>query len=455
MAQEPRFDKNDLPKKPNALALVDGEHYPPVIMDALEQIKGDFELVGAVFLGGTEKVKEGMTEESIGARLFMGEDMMASLELALDAVDADVIIDLSDEPIVGYKERFRLASKALQHGISYVGSDFQLNPPLMSKSCSKPSCSVIGTGKRTGKTAVCAHFARLLKEKGKFPTVVAMGRGGPKEPEVIRGDQIELTPEYLLDMSRKGFHAASDHFEDALMSRIQTVGCRRCGGGLAGQPFVSNVAQGAAMASMLEGDIVLFEGSGSAVPPVETNCRVLIAGAGQPVDYITGMLGTYRVLISDMAVITNCEGPLTEMDKVEEITAGIKEIKDMPVFKTVFRPKPFGPIEGRKVAFFTTAPKVIVGKLAHHLEENYACTVIGTSCHLSNRPLLRSDIKEFGQEADIFLSELKAAAVDVVAEAAAAMGKKMVFCDNIPITVDGQDMDEAFLSLIGRILPGL
>jgi cyclic 2,3-diphosphoglycerate synthetase len=54
-----------------------------------------------------------------------------------------------------------------------------------------------------------------------------MGRGGPEKPEIVRGDLIKLTPEYLMEQSDKGVHAASDHWEDALMSRILTIGCRR------------------------------------------------------------------------------------------------------------------------------------------------------------------------------------------------------------------------------------
>jgi hypothetical protein len=43
-------------------------------------------------------------------------------------------------------------------------------------------------------------------------------------------------------------------------------------------------------------------------------------------------------------------------------------------------------------------------------------------------------------KADVFLTEIKAAAVDVVAEAAAAQGKELVFCDNEPVALDGRDL---------------
>jgi predicted GTPase len=37
----------------------------------------------------------------------------------------------------------------------------------------------------------------------------------------------------------------------------------------------------------------------------------------------------------------------------------------------------------------------------------------------------------------VFLTEIKAAAVDVVAEGAAAAGRELVFCDNEPIALAG------------------
>jgi len=37
----------------------------------------------------------------------------------------------------------------------------------------------------------------------------------------------------------------------------------------------------------------------------------------------------------------------------------------------------------------------------------------------------------------VFLTEIKAAAVDVVAEAAEAAGRELVFCDNEPVALEG------------------
>ena len=36
-----------------------------------------------------------------------------------------------------------------------------------------------------------------------------MGRGGPEEPEIVRGDEIEINPEFLLEQSNKGVHNMS------------------------------------------------------------------------------------------------------------------------------------------------------------------------------------------------------------------------------------------------------
>ena len=102
---------------------------------------------------------------------------------ALDAVDVDVVVDLSDEPVLGPRERMLWASRALALGLPYVGADFRFEPPAF-EPVDVPSLAVIGVGKRIGKTAVTGHVARVLSRDRRV-VVVAMGRGGPAEPELV------------------------------------------------------------------------------------------------------------------------------------------------------------------------------------------------------------------------------------------------------------------------------
>ena len=112
--------------------------------------------------------------------------------------------------MLGYEQRFRLISRCLAERVTYVGSDFHFKPASTESLCISPSLSIIGTGKRVGKTAVSGFVARTLKpavlaEKDRpGVVVVAMGRGGPPHPEVIDGAEIGLSSADLLDWSRKG-----------------------------------------------------------------------------------------------------------------------------------------------------------------------------------------------------------------------------------------------------------
>ena len=145
----------------------------------------------------------------------------------------------------------------------YVGADFRFDPPVL-EPFPLPSIGIVGTGKRVGKTAITAHAARLYARDRKV-VVVAMGRGGPPEPEVA---SVAPDLDALLELSRAGRHAASDYLETAALAGVETVGCRRCGGGLAGSVSTSNVHAGARLAVELEPDLVVFDGSGAAFPPV-------------------------------------------------------------------------------------------------------------------------------------------------------------------------------------------
>ena len=411
-----------------ALAVVDGEHYPPVVRDALAELP--YEFVAAVLVGGTEKLRGG---EEYGVPLV--EDILSAIE----RYHPEIVVDLSDEPVLGPVERFALASRVLTKGLPYLGADFRLDAPRLAP-FELPSIGVLGTGKRVGKTAVTGHLARLLAREQRI-VVVAMGRGGPAEPETIA---IPPTVEALVELSRGGRHAASDHLETAALAGVETVGCRRCGGGLAGAVFTSNVLEGARIARELEPDLVVFDGSGAALPPIATDRRIVVVGGHQGAAIAAGYLNTYRLLLADLVVLTMAEtgsGWESTCDAVATVSP-----EGVEVVATVLRPRPAIPIEGRAVAYFCTAPQAAHATLASHLEVVHGANVVHVSGALADREALRVELSEV--DAEVFLVELKAAAIDVVAEFALVHGAEVVLAANDVVSISGQrDLDEMLLEM--------
>lgn len=425
------------------LALIDGEHYPPVTKDALLSIQDTVE--AAVFMGGTEKVGSiDELTEYLDIPIYRGHDQSLAdlIELIVSACRKHKIchvLDLSGEPVVDSVKRFQIASVLMKEGIQYKGSDFHFTPPPSHDVLRKPSMMVIGTTKRVGKTAVSGYIARTLRDGGMTPCIVTMGRGGPPEPEVIRGDTIELTPSYLLSQADQGKHAASDHWENALISRVITVGCRRCGGGMAGAPFSSNVVKGAEVANTLDVDFVIMEGSGITLPPVRTDACVVVVGAHQPIESIKKYFGPFRILIADIAIVMMCEEPMASPEKVAAIEHTIRDINpDVKQAHCVFRPSPLGDIAGKKVALATTAPPAILEtKIVPYLEETFHCEVVGASPYLSNRPKVRKDLEQFLPSAEVLLTEVKASSIDVATREALSQGIDVVYMDNVPHVIGG------------------
>jgi cyclic 2,3-diphosphoglycerate synthase len=410
-----------------ALALIDGEHYAPVVRDALGEVP--HEVVGALLVGGTEKLRG---DDDYGVPL------VHDLDEALARFEPEVAVDISDEPVLGPRERFRLASRLLARGIAYEGADFSLRPPEFAP-FELPSIAIIGTGKRVGKTAVTGYAARLLAEE-RDVVVVSMGRGGPAEPEVA---EVAPTVDDLLELSRAGAHAASDYLETAALAGVPTIGCRRAGGGLAGAPWTTNLAAGMRKAVERDPELVIFDGSGAAIPPVEADRRILVAGAHQDPALVTGYLNAYRILISDLVLLTMAE----EGTDPDAVTEAIREIKDVPVVATVLRPRPVEPIEGKRVAFFTTASASAGELLERHLLDEHGAADVSVSCNLADREKLRQDLEH--AEADVYLVEIKAAAIDVVCETAEERGVDVVFADNEVLPLPGQpDLDEALRELL-------
>ena len=361
-----------------AVAIVDGEHYPDVVRAALHDLP--YEFVGVMLIGGTEKLR--------GAPDY-------GVPIVEHPGDAEIVVDLSDEPVLTPELRLQLASRFLALGLPYVGADFRFDPPTLHP-FEPPSLAVIGTGKRVGKTAVATHVARLLA-RDRNVVVVAMGRGGPAEPELVESPP---TIGELVALSRAGRHAASDHLETAALTGVTTIGCRRAGGGMAGAPFTSNVLEGAQLAASLDPDVVVFDGSGAAIPPIDVDARILVAHD------LTG-LNQYRRLISDI-VLTDLELVLA----------------------------PTEPLEGR-VAVFTAGPAGTA-----HLDAD----IVHVSHDLARRDALQEQLARV--DADTYLVELKAAAIDVVAEHALGCGARVVLARN---DVVAPGLDEQVLALLERV----
>jgi cyclic 2,3-diphosphoglycerate synthetase len=382
------------------IALIDGEHHPDAVREALARL----DLAGVVFCGGEEKLPMGPLEKHYGRPV----DTEPEEALRRLAPDAEAVVDLADEPVLPPRAKLRLAALALHLDLRYVAPGLRLDPPRYEPVAFQgPKLAVIATGKRTGKTALACHLARLLREHD--PVIVCMGRGGPKRPVAASP---ETSLDDLLAIADGGAHAASDYLEDAVLAGVSTVGCRRVGGGLAGAPAVSNVPEGAALAAWMQPGLIVFEGSGSCIPPVEVDRTMCILGPGEPEP-----LSDYRLLRSDL-LLAHKDAPAPPAALGFEL-----------------RPEPAEPVpDGARVALFTTgAPRC----------EGVEPVLVSTN--LARRAALEEDLDRAVEEGcDLWLTELKAAAIDTVAARARSEGVQIGFVRNRPV---GDGLDEALVKL--------
>lgn len=459
------------------MVVVDGEHYPPVVRAALDDLtQGGRTVVGVVLAGGTEKLPASGLPDLGPYEVVTGADPLDALARGLDRFRPDEVFDLADEPVVEPRVRLLLASAALARGVAYTGTDFAFRPPPRPRLASKPSIAVTGSGKRAGKTAVAAALARALAADGRPPVVVAMGRGGPDEPELIDPASVDLTPAGLLARAERGRHAASDHIEDAVAAGVVTVGTRRCGGGLAGTPGTNTFERGVALADARPERLLVFEGSGRARPPVHADAVVHVVASTADPDTVVGHLGAVGVLPADLVVITLLdvtsdpeqvpEDPLTAppasdpsrsahlrtpppraSDALVERLQGCAPRAS--VVQVTLVPWPLGPVGGRRVFFATTAPGPAAARQARDLETRHGANVVGWSNHLADRARLIRDLDR-APGAEVLVTELKAAGVDVATRAALASGLEVVYCDNRPVATDHPALDALLLDVADR-----
>jgi len=436
------------------IALIDGEHHPAVARAALDALEEEHEIAAVLFAGGDEKVAAGVKADPrahYGRQVVMpGPDLLEALRSLIPAAGADALVDLSGEPVLDPPRRFELAAVALDGGLEYRAPGMVLKPPLVveQQTSGVPVIAVIGTGKRTGKTALGTHLAALLRDAGESPVVVSMGRGGPPEPVVVRAGQ-RVGLDGLLEIARGGGHAASDYLEDAVLAGVTTVGCRRCGEGPAGETFMSNVVEGLRIALAEAPGVLVLEGSGGALPPVEAHATVCVTAARHARAQALGHLGPLRLLRADVIVLLGA-AELAAPER-RDLEAGLARwVAPERILACSLRPEPAEPLPaGSRVACFVTASPEASARMNGELAAQ-GLDIVRLSSNLARREALERDVESAVRErCDVFLTELKAAAIDVVAEAAMRSGARLAFLRNRPVADDpGASLDDALRALL-------
>ena len=151
----------------STVALIDGEHHPSVVRGALDELDRERGLAGVVFCGGEEKTGPAVLEAA--AEHYGRPIETAGAEAGLRALAAPgrAVVDLADEPVLPPRRKLELAALALHLEMRYESPGLVLEPPPYTDvPFGGPKLAVIATGKRTGKTAVSGHWARLLRDRG-------------------------------------------------------------------------------------------------------------------------------------------------------------------------------------------------------------------------------------------------------------------------------------------------
>jgi cyclic 2,3-diphosphoglycerate synthetase len=198
--------------------------------------------------------------------------------------------------------------------------------------------------------------------------------------------------------------------------------------------------------------IVVLEGSGAAQPPVAAHATVCVTAARAPSQALSH-LGPLRLLRSDLLVLLGA-GDLSATAREELLDDLARWIPRERIVACDLRPEPAEPLPaGAPIACFVTARPEAEHRLREQLEA-LGLNMRLYSSNLARRAALEQDVERaVGEGCDVFLTELKAAAIDVVAESAARHGARVVFLRNRPVEIEGEPrLDDALLELCDRAL---
>ena len=185
------------------------------------------------------------------------------------------------------------------------------------------------------------------------------------------------------------------------------------------------------LAVSLDPGAIVLEGSGASLPPVAAHRTVCVSRGGEEA---SAGLGRLRLLRSDLVVALG--DPVAELPHARVIRCRLE-------------PEPAGELPpGARTAVFTTARSEDAEPVRTALERA-GVEVVLLSCNLARRDELQRDLDAAAREGcDAFLMELKAAAVDMVAERAERDGVPVVLLRNRVVPLAGEpDLDAELMQL--------
>ena len=274
----------------------------------------------------------------------------------------------------------RLASRVLAHGLPYVGADFRFDPPVL-EPFPLPSIGIVGTGKRVGKTAITARSGAAARARpqgrrrldGPRRAAGAGGRRGRarrrRAPRALAGRSARRV---RLPRDRRAQRRPDDRLPP-LRRRPRRRRLR-----------LERRRRAQRSPSSCEPDLVLFDASGAALPPVETRRRVLVVNARQDHEVVTGYLNAYRHLLSDLVVLTMAdEGSGWEelRDRIAELGPRVVGVDAAAAAVAARR----GP--ARRVLH--DGGRCGARRLRRHLADEHGADVVHVSGNLADRQALR------------------------------------------------------------------
>jgi len=405
--------------KRNALVVTDCCQSARTVQLALNRLKVDMNLyVRSVIVCGDispewERSISGMVPGFF--KYSNSRELIEKLNEIISGEDIEVVVDLSGEPELSWDERIKLAGITINTGAIYLGSDFLFLPPEYKKIPDyRSSISIYGIGKRVGKTSLTCQVVNLLNGLQMKPVVITMSRKGPHYARIVNPEQDVIDFLYLVKRDMDGEHATADYLEISAITGAVTIGCSRIGGGFAGVPFTSLVVDGALMATDINGDYLIFEGSGDTIPPIETNKSIFIISSDCEPSVFNLPFYLHRLDRADIVIVTGLQKSDLRTKRVKDLMDFIENYKkDIKVYPTTFSSRIKGDITGGKWLLLTTADAVKNEKIKNELEKDYSCKIVGMSSSLSHKDELENELKVLYEKhkPDGLIMELKGNAI--------------------------------------------
>ena len=244
------------------------------------------------------------------------------IELLPENISA--VIDATQGSLIKWSNRKVLATKVLNNGISYIGSDFAFFPRKSRAVSNKPIIAIYGFYDSIGISPTLISILKTLSENKRTYCIIKLTEKGAPHPRVVNSANVKSSKE-LLNLMRHRNEEDQELILESAVIGTKIIGCISIGEGMTGKPFYSLIDDSLILANSFEEQVVILETANVVKPISITDLNIISITNDKDIELDNEIFLESKISNTDLIIFTENIDDNIDKNRYRKIKRKLKE----------------------------------------------------------------------------------------------------------------------------------